>query len=530
MPPGLRTTPIEKAAILAALALTAVVLVRTAWVCDDAYITFRTVDNLLHGLGPRWNAPERVQAYTHPLWMLVLAAIELVTRRGPYVASVVTSLVCSLSAVSLLALRAARTSWQAVAGVLILTSARSFVDFSTSGLENALSHVLIVLYVLAIARPATTRLSAVPIAIASLLLVNRLDLVWLIGPSLVMSIAAHRSRRAFRALAIGLTPLIAWELFSIVYYGFPVPNTAFAKVRTGIPETELLIQGVRYLQESVRHDPLTLLAIGASVVVALVASRPKTGDDSSETGADLTRALATGQVFYLIYVLWIGGDFMSGRFLTASLLVGALQLVAVPMPPVQQAWRIAIPIGVIGVGLLASTPSLLSGSTFGARAEYVDFHGITDERSYYYPQTGLMRANHAFVPPDLPEAEFARWMISQGQRVATRDTVGMFGYGAATDLFVVDRFGLGDPLLARLPCTRPWRIGHFNRALPDGYIQTLRTGQNEISDPGVAAYYDVLLLITRAPLFSSARWRAIVRMNLGLDEHWLDPYRAAQAR
>jgi len=30
-----------------------VVLVRTAWVCDDAYITFRTVDNFVHGHGLR---------------------------------------------------------------------------------------------------------------------------------------------------------------------------------------------------------------------------------------------------------------------------------------------------------------------------------------------------------------------------------------------------------------------------------------------------------------------------------------------
>ena len=45
----------------------AVVLVTSAWLCDDAYITFRTVENTVEGFGPRWNVIERVQTYTHPL-------------------------------------------------------------------------------------------------------------------------------------------------------------------------------------------------------------------------------------------------------------------------------------------------------------------------------------------------------------------------------------------------------------------------------------------------------------------------------
>ena len=36
----------------------------------DALITFRVIDNFVHGYGLRWNIAERVQAYTNPLWML----------------------------------------------------------------------------------------------------------------------------------------------------------------------------------------------------------------------------------------------------------------------------------------------------------------------------------------------------------------------------------------------------------------------------------------------------------------------------
>ena len=50
----------------------AVILLRTAWLSDDGFITFRTIDNFIHGYGLRWNVAERVQTYTHPLWMLLL--------------------------------------------------------------------------------------------------------------------------------------------------------------------------------------------------------------------------------------------------------------------------------------------------------------------------------------------------------------------------------------------------------------------------------------------------------------------------
>ena len=219
---------------------------RTAWVCDDAYITFRTVDNLIHGYGARWNVAERVQSYTHPLWMLVLAAVELVTRE-PYFTSIVLSLACSLVAVTLLAFRLARTGWQAAIGLLVLASARSFVDFSSSGLDNALSHALIAWYLVSLARPRSARTAWQPMAIASLLIVNRQDLALLVGPSVIAYLVAHRSERLWRTLALGFAPIVAWELFSLVYYGFLVPNTAFAKMHTGIPEGELFAQGLRYL-------------------------------------------------------------------------------------------------------------------------------------------------------------------------------------------------------------------------------------------------------------------------------------------
>ena len=46
---GGRGNPANRAVLALAIALLALVFVRTAWLCDDAYITLRTVD--------KWNIP-----------------------------------------------------------------------------------------------------------------------------------------------------------------------------------------------------------------------------------------------------------------------------------------------------------------------------------------------------------------------------------------------------------------------------------------------------------------------------------------
>ncbi|HMX74942.1 MAG TPA: hypothetical protein PKE35_11865, partial [Anaerolineales bacterium] len=56
------------------LAVYAWLVIRTSWVGDDAIITFRSLENFLHGYGPVFNIGERVQTFTHPLWFLLQAA------------------------------------------------------------------------------------------------------------------------------------------------------------------------------------------------------------------------------------------------------------------------------------------------------------------------------------------------------------------------------------------------------------------------------------------------------------------------
>src|SRR5215210_747828 len=112
----------------------AIALVRTGWVSDDAYISFRTADNIIHGYGPVWNTAERVQAFTHPLWLAVCTAAFALTGEAFYTAIAVSAAI-TIGAVAVLVLRIAPGAWPMALAFAALLSSKAFVDYSTSGLE-----------------------------------------------------------------------------------------------------------------------------------------------------------------------------------------------------------------------------------------------------------------------------------------------------------------------------------------------------------------------------------------------------------
>ena len=202
----------------AAVALLAYVLLRTAWLSDDAYITFRAVENFVSGIGMRWNPAERVQVFTHALWFFVLSPFRAVTGEI-YLTSLFLSMALTLVAAGLLIWRVAATLPMAVFAAAALISSRAFVDYSTSGLENPLTNLLLIVFVLVWTRayPRDPRRRVKSLAlVAALLMMNRLDTGLLVLPA--VAAAAWRLRlRGFRPVVTGLLPLAAWEIFSVVY-------------------------------------------------------------------------------------------------------------------------------------------------------------------------------------------------------------------------------------------------------------------------------------------------------------------------
>lgn len=107
----------------------------------------------------------------------------------------------------------------------------------------------------------------------------------------------------------------------------------------------------------------------------------------------------------------------------------------------------------------------------------------------------------------------------------------VYGYVAyymadIADMYLTDFIGLMDPLLSRMPSPncKYWRIGHVIRLIPDGYIETVRTGENRIIDPSLHEYYDKMLLIITGDLFDTERLTTIWNMNTGKYDYLLDDY------
>ena len=376
----------ELAAILVLVVLFLVLIIRTAWIADSAFFTFRTIGNISAGLGPVFNAGERVQAYTHPLWMFVLSAGIFFTNEFFYT-TVVISIVVSLAVLFVFVRWIASSPMVALLGIATLIVAKAYIDYSTSGLENALSHLLAVMYlaVYFAARPGRWRVFGL-FLVAGLAAVNRLDLLLLYLPSLIYVIWRERRRETVVAALAGLAPLILWELFSLVYYGFPFPNTAYAKLNTGIPIGEILEQGLYYLLNSMLADPITLVITLAGVLAALFVLR----------GSAIPIAIGIG--LYLLYVVQIGGGFMSGRFLTTALLVGLALLCRVRLPDQWAVVGIAL---VAVVGLTSPAPTVFAEPDESAVGEStIDLWGIADERAHYFPNTGLLYTKRHQAPPD----------------------------------------------------------------------------------------------------------------------------------
>jgi arabinofuranosyltransferase len=285
-----------------------------------------------------------------------------------------------------------------------------------------------------------------------------------------------------------------------------VPNTAYAKLSTGVPRLDLVRQGFWYFVDSLARDPVTLALIALAIVTTAL------GKDRRSKG------VAIGIVLYVFYVSWIGGDFMSGRFFSLPF-VSALALLAVH--PFSTNVAGVLGLATLALGLAAPCSPPLSTARYGSldRFAITNEHGISDERAFYYPWTGLLNAKSDMARPFHPMAQVGESIRRSGRSLVGCGNIGFLGYFAGPHVYVIDPGALADALLARLPITpsNRWRIGHFRRPIPEGYLETLEFGENKINDPAIAKFYSRLRLVISGPLLTSERLVQIVRLVTGVD-------------
>ena len=545
---------------------------KNAWVTEDAYIIFRSVEQVFAGNGPVWNPHERVQAFTSPLWfgLLVLSRILFADL---YLNAVALSFALWLFTLRNLQ-RLAPNSPAFAMSVLLCVASTAVHDYTSSGLENVLAYALITYFLLQMVRlhrdtleppEVTSTLFRLSLAFG-LISVTRHDLVLLLLPPAAFAVWSHRrlitAPSWFSLASAAFVPLAAWTLFSLVYYGFPWPNTAYAKLNTGIARADLVLQGLRYLYVGMLQDAITLPIIGAALVVPCFSTPPAA-----------CRFVGAGIVLNLVYVVSVGGDYMLGRFLSYACLASVCLLIwkvsdssvallidrrhgvgssrrAVP----RCRWTLsAAAVTIATVGAYAVVYPHTPVNCWSAKHEHVKvLYGINSQRDYYDDMTLVKRLTYSGEDGLWLDDSVARNMRNSPELVHVTGTIGRWGYLAGTRTIIVDRNALSDPLLARLPVEdlHKWRIGHFGRAVPDGYVDRITATQRIKDDPSAYGLseqasatdrldcaarihpisslelnelYGKLTIVTQTgDLWSIERLRAIVLFNLGAYDHLAD--------
>jgi arabinofuranosyltransferase len=234
---------------------------------DDAFITFRYVRQFVAGNGLVYNIGERVEGYSNFLWVMLLAlphafGAELITTAR------VLSTALSIGSL-LLTYSLARSAPYPVLAPIMLAAASPFGAWTMGGLETSLFAFLVTASVATFVYEEERGRGAASGVLFGLLALAR--------PEGMIFFALAAGFRAWQLFSIGRARLAKIDsrdwlrlagfialfvphfLWRLSYYGYPLPNTVYAKSMGLHPRA--LIEGVYYLFDGLTTlgGPLLLL-------------------------------------------------------------------------------------------------------------------------------------------------------------------------------------------------------------------------------------------------------------------------------
>ena len=501
------------------LILASLMFFKNAWVTEDAYINFRSVEQVIAGNGPIWNPHERVQVFTSPLWFWLLIMVRLVSE-NLFLVTIFLSYVLWLLTLFVF-YRLAGSHKVFFIEFILLISSNAFFDYTSSGLENIMGYFLITLFISSFLKlfndekaPQLAqrildqkKLTIISLIIFGLIICVRHDLLLLVLPAAVYIVWQNKKLFSLKKwlviISVVLLPFALWSLFSTLYYGFPFPNTAYAKLGTQISRTQLINQGFIYFYSTITNDLITLLLISISIIYSLISPKKP------------ILVINAGILLNFLYILSIGGDFMRGRFFSYAFLITALLMAIQIGARSGKIIRYAVILSVFLYSLFYPHTPLNSPIDYNNEQRP---NGIADERGYFFRYLSFNK----YVIAQFRNEQFPQYFLCEEGKKAPNlsisQNVGLYGYCAGLDKIIIDPLAITDPFLARIPVTGSWGIGHFYREIPEGYIESVAHDQPLIKDPQLNELYEDIALITKSEkLFSTDRLRTIVKMNLGRD-------------
>jgi len=271
---------------------------------DDAYITFRYARNLTEGAGPVFNPGERVEGCSSPTWMF-LSAAAIRAGLDPVPTAKVLGVAASLAllvAVFAGLRRACVTPRGAALATLLLGSSMVLQIWAAAGMETTTYALAFFagLLLLSEQRPSRDTDLAASAAFALAALTRPEGLVfWIMG----LAISAGRAgswRDAIRSVGAYALPgvaLASYFVWRVGYYGFPFPNTYYAKTGGGPELWQQGWYGFRLFALEPAHA-LWIVAAALGVVAGL----------RSKATRMPTTLMAGATVLHLLWVISVGDD------------------------------------------------------------------------------------------------------------------------------------------------------------------------------------------------------------------------------
>ena len=519
-----------------------------SWNSDDAYHSYIMARHLVEGKGLVYNTGYRVSASTCPLLTLIEAFVFLFTD-SPDFCGLLIGLLFSGAAAWILFFRICVSPLVVLCMFGLMISSRGFLSFTTSGLENPLLFFFGAVFFDIYHRHQifSKRHLLVLSFLMSFIAMIRMDSVLVFIPMSVWAYLAL-TRVSFRARivigAAGLLPFAGWMVFSTIYYGFPFPNTYYAKLCAGIPLWDYAAKGLVYLLASCLSD--LLLFVCPAIAFALAINNNRKHEIP----------LFIGLAIYSLYVVSIGGDFMVGRHLTLQFFLSLCAIAVLLVPSDIELVNHNDRPSCISVVVFFALVGFLWNWGAGATWHMASMAQITpetwDERGYYLSQGGESPLYSAAYSYFRNRGKVTYRDELRGQRILCAHLNGDKGlcFGAQEetlrnlkfhpkvlfgrdifaasdfDMYLTDVIALQDPLLARLKVEpmSPWRVGHIERRVPLGYQETIAAGENRIVNASLHEYYDKLLLVMKGPLWDWERFQTIVNFNMGRYDYLLRQY------
>ncbi|MBD3219015.1 MAG: hypothetical protein GF310_12135 [candidate division Zixibacteria bacterium] len=442
-----------------------------AWVGDDAFISYRYAEHLIEGHGLVYNPGEQVEGYTNYLWT-ILVALGMLAGIDPIVFSHILSITAYMLTAAILVYLSFKLSKREETGgrslvfpaaAMAILVQHDYHIYATSGLETSPASMLVTLGFALLVLKDSRRWFLLAGYVLIMGAMTRPDamIFYIMGIPYILMLGGDKRKLLLPYVLPLIIIYLPYWLWRYSYYGYPFPNTYYAKSAY----LTYFSQGLTYLMLYVRtYYILILLPIAMILTIPEILKRYIAQKKLETT---LNRVWVLGILFiipYVFYVVRSGGDFMFARFFI-PITPGCFLLLESGILYLSRKPQLRLAVGAV---LILAV--FFRWNQFDQPQEMID--GIADERSYY--------------PSEYVEQAKRDGRNMQKYLSGMDVTIGFYGSKAMTAYYsklpdVVElHTGLTDEYIAHLPLKERGRPGHEKMA-PRDYM--FRRGINFVLKP-----------------------------------------------